>query len=353
MARKNEMMIPDLLADPFGERSRMIVREPLQLLGGEFRFESNSRELLRLVDAAYAGVPPHFLSRRVPRFTVRLLRLPGSTRRVRTAPPPVSMLCGGGLLGGATDCSSFVALSPRLHGAVVAVSSDMLRFPYHTRYELIEFAVFTLAARAQQLVSLHAACVGVDGRALLLMGPTGAGKSTVSLFALLQGLEFISEDSVFVSPRSLATTGIANFIHVRHDTLRWLGRDARVAAIRRSPVIQRRSGQRKFEVDLRRGGYRLAPAPLPLASVVFLSPQQARGSKLLAPLSRSETLARLTVAQAYAASQPQWSEFTQRVLRLGAFELRRGSHPAEAIGALREVAASSSSSSAAGRTRDT
>jgi hypothetical protein len=57
----------------------------------------------------------------------------------------------------------------------------MLRFPYHARYELIEFAVFTLAARAQGLVPLHAACVGEEGRGLLLMGESGAGKSTASL----------------------------------------------------------------------------------------------------------------------------------------------------------------------------
>ena len=34
MTRKNDTIVPDLLADPFEERSKMVALEPLQLLGG-------------------------------------------------------------------------------------------------------------------------------------------------------------------------------------------------------------------------------------------------------------------------------------------------------------------------------
>jgi len=210
----------------------------------------------------------------------------------------------------------------------------MLQFPYHTRYEYIEFAAFTLASRCQELVSLHAACVGRGGRGILLMGPSGSGKSTVTLHCLLQGFDMLSEDSVFVAPDTMLATGVANFLHVRSDALRWLGKTRDAAAIRKSPVIQRRSGVRKFEVDLRRGAYRLAASPLKITAVVFLSPQSAGDRSLLRPLSKSDLVAKLTAAQAYAASQPKWAAFRKGVLGLGAFELRRGSHPLEAVDAL-------------------
>jgi hypothetical protein len=213
----------------------------------------------------------------------------------------------------------------------------MMNYPYHARYELIEFAVFTLAARAQQLVSLHAACVGRGDRGLLLMGPSGAGKSTLALLALLQGLDFVSEDSAFVTADTLLATGAANFLHVRSDSLRWLERPRDVAAIRASPVIRRRSGVRKFEVDLRRGPYRLAASPLEIGAIVFLSAQQAAGGPLLRPLAKASIATRLTEAQAYAANQPQWPTFCKRATRLDAFELRRGAHPLEAIDALRSL----------------
>jgi hypothetical protein len=213
----------------------------------------------------------------------------------------------------------------------------MQRFPYHTRYELIEFAAYTLASRVQNLVPLHAACVGHRGRGLLLLGPSGSGKSTVALQCLLQGLDFVAEDAVFVEPDSLLTTGIANFMHVRADSLRWVERARDAAVIRNSPVIRRRSGVQKFEVDLRGTQYRLARAPLKLAVVVFLSAQKAVDGALLHALSKPELLRRLEATQAYAASQPSWAAFRRKVSRLEAFELRRGRHPLDAVTALRQI----------------
>jgi len=336
MTRKTDATVPDLLADPFAERSQSIAQKHFQLLGGRFQFESDRPQLLRLVDSAYLGLPPHRLSTVAPRLTVRLMLNAPEQRRPRSGsePPPLSMLSGAGYLGGATNSSNFVLLSPPERTALVVLSRRMLRFPYHTRYEYIEFAAFTLAARCQELVSLHAACVGREGRGILLMGPSGSGKSTVTLHCLLQGFDMLSEDSVFVAPDRMVATGVANFLHVRADALRWLGKTRVAAAIRKSPVIQRRSGVRKFEVDLRRAVYRLAASPLKITALVFLSPQSAGDRSLLEPLSKSDLLAKLTVAQAYAANQPNWAAFRKGVLGLGAFELRRGRHPLEAVEAL-------------------
>ena len=110
----------------------------------------------------------------------------------------------------------------------------MLRFPYHTRYELIEFAVFTLASRVQGLVPLHGACVGRAGSGVLLLGPSGAGKSTVTLQCLIEGLGFLAEDSVFVVPDTLLATGVSNFLHVRADSLRWI---AQRSSVTKNPPI--------------------------------------------------------------------------------------------------------------------
>src|SRR5258708_4854009 len=145
-------MLPEILSDPFGERSPTLARKPLLLLGGRFRFDSNSPELLRLVDSAYAGLPRHRLSSEAPELRVSLLltsppkvtsppkarKSAGSQHALnRPEPPPLAMLHGAGLLGGATVSSNVVVLSPREGAALVVVSPQMLRFPYHTRYELI------------------------------------------------------------------------------------------------------------------------------------------------------------------------------------------------------------------------
>ena len=336
MTYRNRTTDVDLLADPFGERTTMTARRDLQLLGARFQFESNSRPLLRLVDAAFKGLPKHRLSAIIPSLEVRLVlgAAPPPSRR-RLEPPPLGMFSGAGFLGGAS--SDFVVLAPTQRSALVVLSAPMLSFPYHARYELIEFAVFTLAARAQQLVSLHAACIGRAGRGLLLMGPSGAGKSTLAMLSLLQGFDFVSEDSVFVAPDTLLATGVANFLHVRADSLRWVERNRDAKAIRASPVIRRRSGVRKFEVDLRHGGHRLAASPLKLGAIVFLSAHKAGRGPLLRPLGPASMQARLREVQAYAAHQPRWPAFQRQLSRLDAFELRRGGHPLEAIDVLRTL----------------
>lgn len=335
MTRKNHRMVPHSESDPFGERTRLH-RKSFQLLGARIHFDSNSQELLRIVDLAYAGLPPHRFPRSPDLHVRLLLTSPGRATGLRGA-APITMFHGAGLLGGSTNSSNFVVLSPRERAALVVVPANMLRFPYHTRYELIEFAVYTLAARAQRLVSLHAGCVGVDGRGILLMGPSGAGKSTLALHGLLGGLEFLTEDSTFVVPETMYATGIANFLHVRAESLHWLGRSDEAAAIRRSPVIKRRSGVKKFELDLRVHKFRLAKSPLKIVGVVFLSSRRAAGNRLLKPLSKSDLRSRLATTQAYAASQPQWPIFSKRLSALDAFELHRGRHPVEAVESLRSL----------------
>jgi hypothetical protein len=225
-------------------------------------------------------------------------------------------------------------MDDQARSGLVTVPARMLGFPYHTRYELIEFAVFTLATRVRGLIPLHGACVGSGSRGVILMGVSGSGKSTVALQCLLSGFDFVSEDSTFVMAERMLCTGVPNFVHVRSDSLRWV-ENREAAAIRNSPVISRRSGVRKFEVDLRKGQYRLASAPLELAAVIFLSKSSAAGGELLQPLSKAETLRRLAAEQPYAANQPGWAGFARKVAQTGAFELRRGRHPSEAVTALR------------------
>lgn len=336
MPAKKPVTRVDPEGDPFREVGGTVVREQRYLLGGLFEFESNSRRLLRLVDAAYAGLPRHRLRPTTPRFHVRLQLASGRGLPAADEPPLMRMQAGAGLLCGVMDAANFAVLSPAERRGLVVASRQLLRFPYHARYELLEFAVFVLAGRAQGLVPLHAACVGLNGRGLLLIGASGAGKSTVALQCVLQGLDFLTEDAAFVLPHGMLATGVSNFLHIRRDSLRFLTGSS-ASLVQRSPVIQRRSGVEKFEVDLRRTGYRLAPSPLKVSGVVFVSKRGAGKRALLASLHRSEMLARLDRSQRYAAIQPGWTDFRQHLSAMNALELRRGRHPGEAAEALQRA----------------
>lgn len=311
------------IADPFGERAVLALSRHHRLLGAEFEFRSNSAELLALVEAAYAGLPalgPGGIALQVE------LRLGGGDSNWGAEPPEAGMLGGAGLLGAAMDAHHLALVNPGAGRALVQASRALLAHPYHLRYELIEFAVFTLAARARGLLALHAGCVGLGGAGALLIGASGAGKSTLALQALQLGLDFVTEDASFVDPQALLACGIANFLHLRLDALQWVDDAALRRRIAAAPVIRRRSGVEKHELDLR-GWARLAAGPLLLRHLVFASAAPAADDALLVPLDAAALHERLHIAQPYAAGQPGWADFVAGCRRLHGWELRRGSHP--------------------------
>jgi hypothetical protein len=119
--------------------------------------------------------------------------------------------------------------------------------------------------------------------------------------------------------------------------VRWVGA-ARVAArIRNSPVIRRRTGVRKYEIDLRRSESALASRPLKIGAIVFLSARPAAGRPLLTRLPPSQALPMLIREQCYAANRPPWNEFACKAARLPFFEMWRGRHPRESAAALRSL----------------
>jgi hypothetical protein len=309
----------------------------MHLLGASFEFESGSPALLRLVDAAFAGLPRHRLPGVAPRFRIRL-QLTGGTRGSAPTEPPAPHYHGGAnLLTAVMDADNCAVLCPGQRSGLVAISRSVLRHsPRLVRYELLEFAVYALAHRGPGLVSLHGACVGYDGRGVLLIGESGAGKSVVSLHGALRGLDFLTEDSTFVHAATMQATGISSFLHLRPDALRWLHDDALGRRIRRSPSIRRRSGVEKLEVDMRRVR---APArrPVTLAGLVLMSSKPAGKRELLRRIDARTLPDRLESSQAYASQQPGWAAFLKRAAGLPAFELRRGAHPAEGADALRDL----------------
>lgn len=330
----------DPTADPFGERLRPTVCVRRQILGGRFRFESDSVDLLELAEAAYGGLPAHQFSTVTPEFRVEMRIVPRAPVAGREAPPPLRLQGGASVLCGMMDESNYAIVLPAQFRALVVVSEDMLAHPYHVRYELIEFAVLMLGARGLNLVPLHGACIGLNGHGALLLGASGAGKSTLALHAFVNGMEFLAEDSVFVQPDSLLATGVANYLHVKEDALHFLGDGPVRDWIVQSPVIHRRSGVAKFEADLREGQGLPAPAPLRLATAIFVSRETAADpTRLLGRVPWEHVAARLADDQPYAAGQPGWDRFVHRLSGLGVYELRRGKHPRDALAAVRGLLA--------------
>lgn len=329
-------------SDPFGEHSPASLRTRLGVLGADFIVESSSAAALQLAVDAFGGLPRHRLGTEPRRFRVRLVSTEHRSTWPAGAEPPRPLLNAGGngLLCATIDAGNFAVIDIPQSRALVCMSRALLKRRYHARYELIELAMVTLASRGQSLVPLHAACVGARGSGVLLMGSSGAGKSTIALHAFAAGMQLLSEDSAFVCVDTLRVTGTPNFLHVHPSATGLLAEGPLPAKIRRSPTISRRSGARKLEVDLRQLPGRRAATPLELAAIVFLSRRPATPRNTLEAVGRKALLTRLRREQPYAARLPEWREFERRVATVPAYELRRTTHPDQAVDELRALLAS-------------
>lgn len=309
-----------------------------RVLGGLFRFESNRGELLDAVEAAYGGLPPQAIPDITAEFRVEMRLLPRISNTWTTEPPVPRIRQQGDRIRAEIDDSNYVVIEPARHRAQIVATKDMLRHAYHLRCELIEFAVFVLATRGIGLAPLHAACLGSEGRGLLLLGTSGSGKSTLALHGLLRGLDLLAEDAVFVHPVTLLATGVPNYLHLRREALGFVSDDAIRGWISDAPVIRRRSGVQKFEVDLRRGFGRAATGPSALVGAVFLSAEPAEGhDALLTRLDADAADHWLDADQPNASRQPGWHAFKRGIMDKGLHQLRRGSHPDDAVDALRRL----------------
>jgi HPr kinase/phosphorylase len=52
--------------------------------------------------------------------------------------------------------------------------------------------------------TLHASCVAVDGKGLLILGPSGSGKSSLALQMIAFGARLVADDQVALSRRGVA-----------------------------------------------------------------------------------------------------------------------------------------------------
>lgn len=84
--------------------------------------------------------------------------------------------------------------------------------------------VVALTCAWRGAIPMHASAVAIDGRAWLLCGATGAGKSTLTAALLAQGAEFIGDDLTMIDIESgdAAVPRGRTTMRLHPDTARWV-----------------------------------------------------------------------------------------------------------------------------------
>ncbi|HEX9759857.1 MAG TPA: hypothetical protein VGA40_03005 [Candidatus Acidoferrales bacterium] len=153
--------------------------------------------------------------------------------------------------------------------------------------------VFGFVLRLRGITSLHASAVAVDGSAVALVGPAGAGKSTLATVFARRGYGVLTDD---VSPLIEGDAGILVQPTYPHLRLWPPAVEALFGSAEALPRLTPTWEKRYF--DAVEQGASFAASPLPLGAVYLLGERQSAGAPRIEHVTLREALLAL-VANTY------------------------------------------------------
>jgi hypothetical protein len=124
----------------------------------------------------------------------------------------------------------------RLHADLGAGVTQIAAARFAGRARYIAAHPFTTLALVEMLrrrgrYNLHAGCLAREGRAVVIAGTAGAGKSTLALSLARAGLDYLGDDMLFLrhSDDTVRVLGFADAIGVTPQTAGWIPELAKLA----------------------------------------------------------------------------------------------------------------------------
>jgi len=212
------------------------------------------------------------------------------------------------------------------------LTQDVARNQPYIRYHFLEPAGYMMID-ALHLSPVHASCVALNGRAVLLCGDAGAGKTSLAYACARKGWTYLSDDATHIvrGRADRAVVGRPFRIRFRESASRLF------PELKQFTPERRPNGKLDIEVETRALGISVA-LESKASHVVFLNRQNESARASVEPCARTEAARRLHSLTCYGDEKvrSEQSRALTEFLQLPAMELTYGDLEA-AEGALRSL----------------
>jgi hypothetical protein len=186
-----DVVEPSISGDPLSLNVELPLTRVYHPLGFSLEVITNSEEVLAAAEESWGTCEQRFPG---PPVQLRVVLQP---ERSEQCPPTPVHRAQKDLLAIVADARNF-AVCERDQGVACAwIDVDASEHRDYLRYHFLEAIAFILLS-SSRVIPLHAACVELEGKGVLLCGNSGAGKSSLAFGCARAGWSFISDDASYL-----------------------------------------------------------------------------------------------------------------------------------------------------------
>jgi hypothetical protein len=253
--------------------------------------ETNSSEILAALDPAWTRYP----ARRGAHPATLLVMVEGRNARIPVQP---SMPIGRDhlvIMNHGRDNFAICDLSASF--AFARLTEDVAADRFGVRYHFLDPAVY-LMIEARHFCPVHASCISLNGRAILLCGDSGAGKTSLAYACAKQGWNYLAGDATYIVRNRPDPTVAGRPFSIRFRA------EARELFSELSgwPLQRRPDGRLDLDIGTHELGLTVALEST-ASCVVFLNRQKGHVAANLAPFSPGEAFLRCCKVICYGDEQ--------------------------------------------------
>jgi hypothetical protein len=278
-------------------------------LGFAIDIYTNRREVLKAAEESFGHRTACYTNKPL---TIRI----GVTKGHLDCPPPPIRRQYDHLYTMVADVQNHAVLDLRTGANFVWLTEGALSDIQYLRSNFLEKVTYLLLG-STFVTDIHAACVGRNGKGILLCGDSGAGKSTLAYGCARMGWTYTSDDTCYLINEAPAPRVIGHAHRVRFRPQA----SALFAELRSWPVVERMEGKPSMEVPISALPLRDAAPEADVCAIVYLRRNLSTKAQLVG-LSRGSATERMS-EDLYSAGEirARHKEILQRMANIPTFEL--------------------------------